>query len=223
LCRNGSAEVDDVTVILQAKIPGLHNVSQIGPEYDYTEDDRFQLCGCCEPPPPQPDVAPVEGSDKSMILYWAIAVGGAGLLLAGVSGLWIMYMKSVFAPKASRVSPAPEKIADGVPTTDLAIEDHQKFAYDDGARDLALYDDQYNNPQAMTLKNTSEYAGNELALQRDQQEYLPEAQDTGQALREILEPGTPLPTGTPYQSPPRSRPLPQNLRQYNDGSNWQHW
>eukprot|EP00930_Biecheleria_cincta_P039078 TRINITY_DN26884_c0_g1_i1.p1 TRINITY_DN26884_c0_g1~~TRINITY_DN26884_c0_g1_i1.p1 ORF type:complete len:1376 (-),score=103.66 TRINITY_DN26884_c0_g1_i1:40-4167(-) len=220
ICKNGSAEVDDVTIILQPRIPGLDNLSQIGPEYDYIEDDRFKLCGCCLPPPPQPDVAPVEGSDKSMILYWAIAVGGAGLLLAGVSGLWIMYMKSILSPKVSRVSPAPEKVAEGVPTTDLALEDNPKYALDDGADDFGPYDAQYNS-QALTLRDAPLPAGNELALQNHQQEYFPDAQDTGQALREYLEePGPPQPP--PYQTT-RSRPLPKNLRQHADGSNWQHW
>lgn len=220
MCKNGSAEVDDVTVILQPRIPGLHNVSHIGHSYDYIEADRFKLCGCCEPPPPQPAVAPVEGSDKSMILYWAVAVGGAGLLLAGVAGLWIMYMKSVLLPKVSRVSPAPEKVADGVPTQNLQLEDNPKFALDDDAADLALHDKPYNS-QSLTLKDASVPADNELALQNLPQGF-PGAQDTGQALREYLEPGSPLPPE--YQSPPRSsKRLPPNLRSYGDGKEWQHW
>lgn len=41
-----------MNLIRQPRIPGVDNVSEVGSGYNFTEDDRFILCGCCLPPPP---------------------------------------------------------------------------------------------------------------------------------------------------------------------------
>eukprot|EP00913_Durusdinium_trenchii_P020794 g19534.t1 len=68
------------------------------------EDDRFKLCGCCLPPPPLPDVDALKGLDSLVVIYWAVAVGGAGLLVAFASGYWIHHQSK--KKKLSQVAPA---------------------------------------------------------------------------------------------------------------------
>lgn len=85
-CSDGIVSVLAVNLIRQPRIPGIDNVSEIGSSYNFTEEDRFKLCGCCSPPPDLPDIAALEGLDSMVVIYWAVAVGGAGFLVATASG-----------------------------------------------------------------------------------------------------------------------------------------
>jgi len=140
-CSDGVTSVLTVNLIRQPRIPGIDNVSEIGSRYNFTEEDRFKLCGCCDPPPELPDIASLEGVDAMVIIYWAIAVGGPGILIAMASGYWI-YKKR--PPKVSKVMPeaelskSPSMVSKETPRS-LTGED---LALRDGAvsdeRDLAL-------------------------------------------------------------------------------------
>jgi len=115
-CKSGVTEVLDVTLVYQPRLPDGNNTHEIGPEYDFIDDDRFLLCGCCLPPGGLPSIDTVKGDDSSHIMYWAIAVGSAGLTLSFMSGIWILHQRSK-PPKMSQV--IPEEVVQGTP----AIED----------------------------------------------------------------------------------------------------
>ncbi|CAJ1392478.1 unnamed protein product [Effrenium voratum] len=116
-CDTGKASVLAVNLIRQPRIPGVDNVSQkIGSDYNFTEEDRFKLCGCCLPPPSRPDVDALQGVDSLVIIYWAVGVGGASLLLASAAGYWIHKKRP---PKVSQVSP---EMAEN-PNSELALRD----------------------------------------------------------------------------------------------------
>eukprot|EP00439_Symbiodinium_sp_Y106_P087115 s121_g40.t1 len=128
-CSDGVVSVLAVNLIRQPRIPGIDNVSEIGSSYNFTEEDRFKLCGCCSPPPELPDIAALEGLDSMVVIYWAVAVGGAGFLVATASGYWI-YKKR--PPKVSKVTPD-----DGLGAgSSLAIEDNPQLT----SKELALRD-----------------------------------------------------------------------------------
>mmetsp|Transcript_15551 Transcript_15551/g.36800 ORF Transcript_15551/g.36800 Transcript_15551/m.36800 type:complete len:1335 (+) Transcript_15551:72-4076(+) len=128
-CSDGIVSVLAVNLIRQPRIPGIDNVSEIGSSYNFTEEDRFKLCGCCSPPPDLPDIAALEGLDSMVVIYWAVAVGGAGFLVATASGYWI-YKKR--PPKVSKVTPE-----DGLGAgSSLAIQDNPQLT----SKELALRD-----------------------------------------------------------------------------------
>lgn len=134
-CNDGNTTVLTVNLIRQPRIPGVDNVSEIGSEYNFTEDDRFKLCGCCLPPPPLPDVDALKGLDSLVVIYWAVAVGGAGLLVAFASGYWIHHQSK--KKKLSQVAPA----ATGEVEDQLALPensfDNNQLALRDAADTLA--------------------------------------------------------------------------------------
>lgn len=131
-CKDGVTSVLVVNLIRQPRIPGVDNVSEVGSGYNFTEDDRFILCGCCLPPPPLPEVAPLEGLDAWVVIYWAVAVGGAGFLIAFAAGYWIHHKHK--NKKISKVTPEPK--------------DHMVLPEDQ----LALPDDDYGNNHQLAIK-----------------------------------------------------------------------
>eukprot|EP00931_Biecheleriopsis_adriatica_P115458 TRINITY_DN91243_c0_g1_i1.p1 TRINITY_DN91243_c0_g1~~TRINITY_DN91243_c0_g1_i1.p1 ORF type:complete len:1344 (+),score=210.68 TRINITY_DN91243_c0_g1_i1:99-4130(+) len=221
ICRNGTTAVLDVSIIRQPLIPGIDNESHIGPEYDFEDIDRFLLCGCCKGVD-KPDVAPVLGTDTMPIVYWAAAVGGAGLLIALGSGLWIHKMRTP-KPKLSQVAPKPEDVAKGAPISPQPIEDNPKLAIGDTEAEKAR----------LALKDATQPDGNNaLAIQDARQ---PAGQDTALALQEFMQQGR-APSTANTERPMRSAgntnsarntrtQNPQILKPVRDGSSqkWQYW
>jgi hypothetical protein len=117
-CRNGTVEIDDVTLVVSATIDFLPPPSLSNSTAEVDPDERFLLCACCADPPMLPGVQSLAGFDEKIILVWALSAGSAGLVLAAASGLWLMRPKPKPNIKASRVLPDPNAV--------LALGDIQK-------------------------------------------------------------------------------------------------
>jgi len=90
-CSNGTVTVADVTKVM----PVSDSLSELGMENATfapslaRDDERFLFCGCCWPPivPPEPGL--MKAPDERVILYWGVGMVGGGVILAGISGLWM--------------------------------------------------------------------------------------------------------------------------------------
>uniref|UniRef100_A0A7S4VYB2 Uncharacterized protein n=1 Tax=Alexandrium monilatum TaxID=311494 RepID=A0A7S4VYB2_9DINO len=142
-CRNGSTSIVDVTIWLPPwEIVTVSPAAISGPTSTTTtsttttttttttrdagpvplEDSyRFTLCGCCVPPAAPNSAEPVPGVDYRIVLIWASAVGGSGLLIATFAGGYYFRPES-WRRKKSRVAP-DDKIAGFEDTPALALQD----------------------------------------------------------------------------------------------------
>mmetsp|Transcript_50847 Transcript_50847/g.91400 ORF Transcript_50847/g.91400 Transcript_50847/m.91400 type:complete len:1384 (+) Transcript_50847:47-4198(+) len=236
LCQSGVTTVLDVTLVMQPRAPGDANVDELGPAYDFIEDDRFLLCGCCLPPGSQPGVDSVMGDDSRNIMYWAIAVGSSGLVLSFFSGIWILSQKS--PPKISKVIPE-EAVVQGT----AAIQDIDgKFALGDFDADKAALRDAVDAPPLQLMPD----AGEVHALQ-DQIGAEPVQENTALALAQFMGNSGNAPTsptspaqasrnpqmsqGQMSRSPPHNsrqasrshvKQLPKPIRE-TSSAEWKHW
>mmetsp|Transcript_733 Transcript_733/g.1395 ORF Transcript_733/g.1395 Transcript_733/m.1395 type:complete len:1363 (+) Transcript_733:131-4219(+) len=93
-CRNGTTEINDVTLQVPSIIEDLENTSN-------KEESLFTLCGCCAEmgePDPAP---PVKSEDTGVYLWLAITIGASGVLLAILAGWYFLPRRG----KISRVYP----------------------------------------------------------------------------------------------------------------------
>lgn len=90
ICRNGTTEINDVTLQVPSVIEDLENSSN-------KEESRFTLCGCCAPPDDPDPVPPVKGEETGVYLWLAITVAVSSGLLAIAAGLY-------FLPRGFKIS-----------------------------------------------------------------------------------------------------------------------
>jgi hypothetical protein len=86
------------------------------------DSHRFLLCSCCELAGKPSDAAPVKAVDTRVILWWAIAAGCGGIVIAGATGAWYFRPASCRGVKASRVAPI-ETATGKLSGAALALED----------------------------------------------------------------------------------------------------
>lgn len=67
--------------------------------------EYFELCGCCVPAGLPPGSLPIKGVDMRKIILWAASVGSVGVLLATVSGLYVLRPKFLRFRKRSQIYP----------------------------------------------------------------------------------------------------------------------
>lgn len=202
-CKNGITSVLAVNLIRQPRLPGIDNVSEVGSGYNFSEDDRFILCGCCLPPPPLPDVAALQGLDAWVVIYWAAGVGGVGMLIALAAGYWIFKKHPV--KKVSQVTPE-----DDFKLNNNVVLPEDQLALPDAGTSSQMATDYGNNHYQLAIKDPPAT------------EALKDARDGRRSTTQSM--GSTVRTEV-TQSAQEAKAMPQMLKPRREGVNkdWQYW
>jgi len=164
-CRNGTTEVDEVTMELPAS---PEDFAAVEAGNDSSEQSRFIMCGCCHPqglPDPPP---PVTAADQGILIAAAATGAALGILAATAAGAYYYYPRK----KTSRIFPSgdgivvkepkplKEKVYDPV-FSQLALEMEnnpalQQYVADDNLQLQALSLEEQEEVMNQILENPNE-------------------------------------------------------------------